>query len=71
MRRTSRPGPGFLLTTTCSHHTAGDDLLSRIVNAAIGFKPLFALMKVRYSRRQPGCPVKQCSLVARRRLRRC
>lgn len=25
---------------------AGDDLLSRLVNAAIGFKPLYALMKV-------------------------
>ena len=29
-----------------SECAAGDDLLSRLVNAAIGFKPLYALMKV-------------------------
>lgn len=38
----------------CSAHcAAGDDLLSRVVNAAINFKPLFALMKVCRSRRRP------------------
>ena len=33
----------FIALSDCG---AGDDLLSRLVNAAIGFKPLYALMKV-------------------------
>ena len=36
----------YLWPVKITHVNAGDDLLSQVVNAAIGFKPLYSVMKV-------------------------